>query len=63
MTGLTTWERWKAGLPARDKDERDRYREYDAARTGVTEIDPSLSRKDGPLQVLSSKPKPERSAA
>jgi len=32
MTGLTTWERWKAGLPARDKDEAARYREYAAAR-------------------------------
>jgi hypothetical protein len=28
---MTTWERWKANLPARDRDERDRYREYDAA--------------------------------
>jgi hypothetical protein len=62
MTGLTTWERWKAGLPARDKDDRDRYREYDAARTGVTEIDPALSRKDGPLQVLHSPNPAERAA-
>jgi len=64
MTGLTTYERWLANLPARDKDERARYREYDAAsapRTWVTEIGyPEPDR--GPLQSLRS-PKPERSAA
>jgi len=57
MTGKTTWERWKAGLPARDKDERARYREYDAAyvtEAGYPEPD------KGPLQVLRS---PKRSAA
>ena len=31
MTGLTTWERWLANLPARDKDEAARYREYGAS--------------------------------
>lgn len=37
MTGMTTWERWKAGLPARDRDEQRRYAEYDAAQaTGRT---------------------------
>jgi hypothetical protein len=59
MTAMTTWERWAAGLPARDKDERARYREYAAAC--VTEIgypEPD----NGPLQVLRS-PKPEESAA
>jgi hypothetical protein len=30
MTGMTTWERWKAGLPPRDRDEKRRYAEYDA---------------------------------
>lgn len=57
MTGKTTWERWKAGLPARDKDERARYREYDAAY--VTEVGYPEPDK-GPLQVLRS---PKRSAA
>lgn len=66
MTGLTTWERWNAGLPPRDKDERRRYAEYDAsarpARTYVTEIGyPEPTR--GPLQVLTSKPASERSTA
>lgn len=32
MAGMTTWERWKASLPPRDKDEKRRYAEYDAAR-------------------------------
>jgi hypothetical protein len=27
----TTWERHEAGLPPRDREERDRYVEYDAA--------------------------------
>jgi hypothetical protein len=31
MTGMTTWERWKANLAPRDRDERNRYAEYDAA--------------------------------
>jgi hypothetical protein len=31
LTGMTTWERWKAGLPARDRDDRRRFAEYDAA--------------------------------
>lgn len=56
---MTTWERHEAGLPARDRGERDRYREYEAC---VTVIDPRLTRDNGPLQVLSS-PKPGRSAA
>lgn len=29
LTAMTTWERHKAGLPARDKDERARYAELD----------------------------------
>lgn len=72
MTGLTTWERWMAGLPPRGRDERARYREYDAtagaahfpaAAPGRTQIDPALDPDRGPLQVLTSKPAPERSAA
>ena len=31
MTGLTTRERWLAGLPPRDRDEQRRYAEYAAA--------------------------------
>jgi hypothetical protein len=30
MIGMTTWERYLAGLPAEDREERDRYLEYDA---------------------------------
>jgi len=29
-SGLTAWERWNAGLPARGGDEKRRYREYGA---------------------------------
>ena len=29
LTALTTWERHEAGWPARDADERARYRELD----------------------------------
>jgi hypothetical protein len=35
MTGMTTWERWKAHLPPRDRDERRRYAEYDAVAAVV----------------------------
>lgn len=55
MIGMTTWERWKAGLEPRDRDERDRMRELGAAsdRTYVTEI--GYPEPDsGPLQVLRS---------
>jgi hypothetical protein len=38
MTGLTTWERWEAGLPPRGRDERRRYAEYDATAAGVGEV-------------------------
>jgi hypothetical protein len=31
MTGMTTWERWKASLAPRDKGERARFRELDAS--------------------------------
>lgn len=34
MTGLATWERWMAGLPARDRDERRLYAEYEALKNG-----------------------------
>ena len=64
MTGLTTWERWNAGIPPRDKDERQRYAEYDAATgaaafpsaapAGTTQTDPALEPDRGPLQVLRS---------
>jgi hypothetical protein len=30
-TGLTVWERWRTGYEARSDEERQRYREYDAA--------------------------------
>ena len=30
LTAMTTWERHEAGWPARDADERARYRELDA---------------------------------
>ena len=30
-TGLTVWERWRTGYEARTDEERQRYREYDAA--------------------------------
>lgn len=53
MTGMTTWERHEAGLPPRDRDERRRYAEYDAAQGGVTEIGYPEPDK-GPLQVLRS---------
>jgi hypothetical protein len=36
MTGMTTWERWMAGLPPRDRDEKRRYAEYDAAFAVIT---------------------------
>lgn len=29
LTAMTTWERHEAGWPARDADERARYREFD----------------------------------
>ena len=32
QTAMTTWERHEAGWPARDADERARYRELDAGR-------------------------------
>jgi len=60
MTGMTTWERWKAGLEPLDRYERDRYREYDAARTWVTEIGYPESPKV--LHALRS-PRPERKAS
>ena len=63
MTGLTTWERHEAGLPPRDRDERARYREYDAAsapRTWVTEV--GYPEPPKVLQALRS-PKPERKAS
>lgn len=34
MTWTTIWERWKTALLPRDREERDRMRELDAASTG-----------------------------
>jgi hypothetical protein len=36
QTGLTTWERWRAGYEARSDEERRHYREYDVVADRLT---------------------------